>query len=121
MLKNKNDIHKNEVQDIRWSDELPRVHHIKSKLTNHFYKLLWSSESFELKYNIGFGIPIDFPSQRKKSVHKQENGLLWSSESFEGKYNIWFGIPIEYPSLDIKINLGFYIFTSAAFMPFSWA
>ena len=29
-------------------------------------ELLWSSESFEVKYNIGFGIPIEFPSQRKK-------------------------------------------------------
>ena len=28
--------------------------------------LLWSSESFEVKYNIGFGIPIEFPSQREK-------------------------------------------------------
>ena len=42
--------------------------------------------SFEIKYNIGFGIPIEFPSQRKKIVklvHKQEIGLLWSRESFE--------------------------------------
>ncbi len=38
--------------------------------------LLWSSESFEGKYNIGFGIPIKFPSQRKKllkTVQKQQN------------------------------------------------
>ena len=28
--------------------------------------LLWFSQSFERKYNIGFGIPIEFPSQRKK-------------------------------------------------------
>ncbi len=26
--------------------------------------LLWSTESFEVKYNIGFGIPIKFPSLR---------------------------------------------------------
>ena len=26
------------------------------------------SESFEGKYNIGFGIPIKFPSQRKKVI-----------------------------------------------------
>ena len=44
--------------------------------TNHYYKPLWSSESFEVEYNIGFGTPIEFPSQRKKkkivfkSVHK---------------------------------------------------
>ena len=30
--------------------------------------LLWSSESFEVKYNIGFGIPIEFPSQREKNI-----------------------------------------------------
>ena len=34
--------------------------------TNHYYKLLWSIESFEVKYNIGFGIPIEFPSQRRR-------------------------------------------------------
>ncbi len=27
--------------------------------------LLWSSESFEGEYNILYGIPIEFPSQRK--------------------------------------------------------
>ena len=32
--------------------------------------LLWSSQSFEEKYNIGFGIPIVFPSQRKKINQK---------------------------------------------------
>ncbi len=30
--------------------------------------LLWSSESFEGKYNIRFGIPIELPSQRKKII-----------------------------------------------------
>ena len=30
--------------------------------------IFWSSESFEVKYNIGFGIPIEFPSQRKKII-----------------------------------------------------
>ncbi len=34
--------------------------------TNHYYKLLWSSESFEVNFNIGFGIPIEFPSERKQ-------------------------------------------------------
>ena len=41
--------------------------------------LLWSSESFEVKYNIGFGIPTEFPNQRKtlfKSVQKQRNYAL---------------------------------------------
>ena len=45
--------------------------------TNHYIKLLCSSESFEVKYNIGFGITIQFTNQRifflLKSVHKQEN------------------------------------------------
>ena len=36
--------------------------------TNHNYKLLWSSESFEVNFNIGVGIPIEFPSQRKKNI-----------------------------------------------------
>ena len=36
--------------------------------TNHYYKLLWFRESFEVKYNIGFGIPIEFTSQRKKGL-----------------------------------------------------
>ena len=35
--------------------------------TNHYYKLLWSSESFEVKYNIGTGIPIEFPNKREKT------------------------------------------------------
>ena len=44
-------------------------YYIKINLaTNHYHKLLWSSESFEVKYNIGFGIPIKFPSQRKKII-----------------------------------------------------
>ena len=62
---------------------------------------MWSRESFEVKYNIGFGIPIKFTSQRKKlfkSVHYQGNWTLVVSESFEGKYNIGFRIPIKFPS-----------------------
>ena len=52
-MKNKNDnIHKNEVK-------FKPVH--KQEIG-----LLWSSESFEVKYNIGFGIPIEFPSQRRR-------------------------------------------------------
>ncbi len=82
-------------------------YHIKINRTmNHYYKLLWSSESIEVKYNIGFGIPIEIPSQRKKrfkSAHKQEIGLLWSSGSFEGKYNIVLGIPIKFSSQRKKI------------------
>ena len=68
---------------------------------------MWFRESFEVKYNIGVGIPIEFPSKRKKnysnrSINK-EIGLLWSRESFEIKYNIGFGIPIEFPSQRKKI------------------
>ena len=41
-------------------------YHIKNNLTtNHYYKLLWSSESFEGKYIIRFGIPIEFPIEKK--------------------------------------------------------
>ncbi len=68
-------------------------YHIKINLTtNHYYKLLWSNESFEVKIS---------QSKKKiliKSVHKQEIGLLWSSESFQLKYNIGFGILIDFPS-----------------------
>ena len=41
--------------------------------------LEWFRESFEVNYTIGFGIPIEFPSQRKKllkSVLKQENAKI---------------------------------------------
>ncbi len=31
-------------------------------------RLLWSSQSFEGKYNFEFGIPIEFQSQRKKII-----------------------------------------------------
>ena len=59
------------------------ITYIKINLTtNHYYNLLWSGESFEIKYNIGFGIPTNFQVKEKnlfKSVNKQEIGLLWSS------------------------------------------
>ena len=63
--------------------------------------LLWSSQSFEGKYHIGFGIPIEFSSQRKKifkSVHKQGNWTFVVQTVIWGKYHIRFGIPIEFPS-----------------------
>ena len=81
-------------------------YYIKINLTaNHYYKLLWSSESFEVKYNIRFGIPIEFPSQRKylNRCMNKEIGLMWSRESFEVKYNIRFGIPIKFPSQRKKL------------------
>ncbi len=43
---------------------------------------MWFSESFEVKYNIGFGIPVEFTSQRRKklkSVQKQRNYALIKS------------------------------------------
>ncbi len=55
---------------------------------------------FEVNINIGFGIPIEFPSQRKKifnSIHKQQIGRLWSSKPIEVKYNIRFEIPVKFP------------------------
>ncbi len=51
------------------------------------------------KYNIGFGISIKFPSQRKKifkSVHKQGNWTLVVQRVIWGKYNIGFGIPSNF-------------------------
>ncbi len=82
-----------EYQQVSISCKHYRIsYYIKINLTtNHNYKLLWFRESSEVKYNIGFGIPIEFPSQKKKlfkSVHKQE---------IEVKYNIGFGIRIEFP------------------------
>ena len=42
---------------------------VKEKLVKSVHKqkigLLWSSESFEVEYNIGFGIPIKFSSKKK--------------------------------------------------------
>ena len=37
---------------------------------------LWSSESFEVKYNIRFGISIEFPNQRRKKYSNQSIGRL---------------------------------------------
>ncbi len=34
--------------------------------TNHYNKLLWFRELFEINFNIGFEIRIEFPSQRNK-------------------------------------------------------
>ena len=48
---------------------------------------MWSSESFEVKYNVGFGIPIEFPSQRKKNYSNKstnkEIGHLWSENDLK--------------------------------------
>ena len=41
-------------------------YHIISKLILQRIKLLWSSESFVVKYNIGFGIQIVFSSESKE-------------------------------------------------------
>ena len=42
----------------------------------HEIGLLWSSEAFEVKYNIGFGIPIEYPSQRKKYSNRPRNNEI---------------------------------------------
>ena len=59
------------------------------------------------KYNIGFGIPIKFPSQRRKklfkSVHIQGNWTLVVQRVIWGKYNIGFGLPIKFQSQKKKI------------------
>ncbi len=73
-------------------------------------------KSFGGKYNIGFVIPIEFPSQRKKNIIiGQETTKLCFNikipkssrfvvlKSFGGKCNIGFGIPIEFPSQRKKI------------------
>ncbi len=60
-------------------------YHIISKLILqrimiHFYKLLWFRDSFEVNFNIGFGISIRFPSQRKKDYWIRSNNneiMLW--------------------------------------------
>ena len=43
-------------------------YHIISKLiyNESLLKTFWSSESFEVKYNIGFGIPNEFQSRRRR-------------------------------------------------------
>ena len=80
MFGNKNDnLHKKfKISDDQTNIDKYRLvsnitdYHIISKLiltTNHYYKLLWFRESFEVKNNIGFGIiPIKFPSQRKTNI-----------------------------------------------------
>ena len=52
------------------------------------------------KYDIRFGIPIEFPSQRKKifkSVHIQGNWILVVQIVIWGKFNFRFWIPIKFP------------------------
>ena len=59
-------------------------------------------ELFQVICNFGYGIPIEFPSQREKKYWNRsinnEIEHLWSREWFGGKYNIGFGIPIKFPS-----------------------
>ena len=53
------------IDKYRLAANITEYHNKINLTTNHYYKLLWSSESFEGKYNIGFGIPIEFPSKKK--------------------------------------------------------
>ncbi len=75
---------------------------------------LWSSESFQVEYNIVFGIPIEFPSKRKKIIQiGPETTKLRKLDlcghnaikgySFLSKYNIGFGVPIEFLSQRKKL------------------
>ena len=53
---------------------------------------LWSRESFEVNFNIGFGISIEFPSKKMfKSFHKQGNWTFVFQWVISGKvqYRIW--------------------------------
>ncbi len=56
--------------------------------------------------NIGFGIPIKFPSQRRKkifkSVHKKGNWTFVVKTVIWEKYDIRFEIPIEFSSQRTK-------------------
>ena len=54
------------IDKYRLAVNITEYHMSKLILKNHYYKLLWSSESFKVKYNIGFGISIQFQSQREK-------------------------------------------------------
>ncbi len=73
-------------------------------------KLLWSSESFEVKYNIGFGIPIEFPNQRRRKNYSNrsrntEIGLLWSfGESKNFQVKIFFFIEIGQETIKLYLN-----------------
>ncbi len=60
-------------------------YHIISKLILQRIKLLWSGESFEINFNIGFGIPIEFPSQRRKKLFEM---LKFIQSSFMRKLKI---------------------------------
>ena len=73
-----------------------QTNHIKINITtNHYYKLLWSSESFEVKYDIGLGIPIENPSHREINLNQSINKKLDFCGPMSHMYNIGFGIPIE--------------------------
>ena len=63
------DAHTN-IDKYRLAANITEHHYIKKNnlTTNRYYKLLWSSESFGAMYKIRFGIPIEFPSQRKKNI-----------------------------------------------------
>ena len=79
------------------------VYHIKINLTtNHYYKLLWSSESFEVKYNIGFGIPIEFPHQRKKFKLDHKSPISLDMDQFDQSF--FFGLVILNPILKFTSN-----------------
>ena len=60
------DAHTN-IDKYRLAANITEHHYIKINLTtNRYYKLLWSSESFGVKYNNGFEIPIKFQNKEEK-------------------------------------------------------
>ena len=68
------------------------------------------SKSVEGKYNIGFKIPIEFPSQRKKNYSyrsrikkNKEIGLMWFTESFEESTISNLESPSNFQVKEIKI------------------
>ncbi len=53
------------IYQYRLAVNITEYHIISNLKPNHYYKVLWSNKSFEVNYNIEFGIPIETPSQRK--------------------------------------------------------
>ena len=48
------------IDKYRLAANITEYHNKINLTTNHYYKLLWSSESFEVKYNIGLKSPSNF-------------------------------------------------------------
>ena len=55
------------ISDLESPSKFQVKDFFKNRSINKEIGLIWSSESFEVKYNIRFEIPIEFPSQRRKN------------------------------------------------------